>query len=82
MLKSTWSLQLNVITIPNKLNAIIVNIRAQRELKGFTQMYVAIKLKISQTAYSRIESGHSKITVNTLLAIAEILNMQVNKFLN
>ena len=28
---------MDVITIPNKLNAIIFNIHAHRELKGFTQ---------------------------------------------
>jgi len=45
-------------------------------------MYVAAKLKMSQNAYSRIELGRTKLTVNTLLAIAEILNVQVYEFLN
>jgi len=58
------------------------NIRTQREIKGFSQMYVAAKLKMSQNAYSRIELGRTKLTVNTLLAIAEILNVQVYEFLN
>ena len=58
------------------------NIRTQREIKGFSQMYVAAKLKMSQNAYSRIELGRTKLSVNTLLAIAEILNVQVYEFLN
>ena len=69
-------------SIPNKLNAIIFNIRTKRDIKGFSQLYVATKLKMSQNAYSKIELGRTKLTVNTLLAIAEILNMQVCEFLN
>jgi len=69
-------------SIPNKLNAIIFNIRTKRDIKGFSQLYVATKLKMSQNAYSKIELGRTKLTVNTLLAIAEILNMQVIELIN
>ena len=69
-------------SIPNKLNAIIFNIRTQRDIKGFSQLYVATKLKMSQNAYSKIELGRTKLTVSTLLEIAEILNMQVIELIN
>jgi len=69
-------------SIPNKLNAIIFNIRTKRDIKGFSQLYVATKLKMSQNAYSKIELGRTKLTVSTLLEIAEILNMQVIELIN
>jgi len=45
-------------------------------------MDVADQLKISQSAYCRIELGHTKIVVNTLLDIAEILNVKASALIN
>ncbi len=50
------------------------NIRKIREYRNYTQEYLAAKLCISQNAYSKIELGYTKITVDRLLHIAEILD--------
>ncbi|MDO4224272.1 MAG: helix-turn-helix transcriptional regulator [Bergeyella zoohelcum] len=44
-----------------------------RELKNFTQEYMAEKLDISQAAYSKMEKGSVKISEEKLHKIAEIL---------
>lgn len=62
-------------TLNNKVRAVAVNIRKIRESKGFTQDYLAMKLAISQNAYSKIELGYTKITVERLFQIARILEV-------
>jgi len=57
--------------------AIATNIRRKREIRNYTQEYVAYKLNISQNAFSKIELGHTRITVERLLQIAEILGCNV-----
>ena len=64
-------------TLPLKIKAIAANIRNKREFKNYTQEYLAFKLKISQNAYSKIELGYTKITVERLFQIAEILELDV-----
>lgn len=53
------------------------NIRKIREYRNYTQDYLAAKLSISQNAYSKIELGYSKITLDRLFQIAIILNVEV-----
>ncbi|PLW89400.1 helix-turn-helix domain-containing protein [Mucilaginibacter sp.] len=60
-------------TLSNKVKAVAANIRRKRETLNYTQEYLAAKLKISQNAYSKIELGYTKITVERLFQIAEIL---------
>ncbi|SFA41557.1 Helix-turn-helix [Pedobacter suwonensis] len=55
---------------------VAVNIRRVREYRGYTQHYLADKLKITQNAYSKIELGYSELTVGRLFQIAEILNAE------
>jgi transcriptional regulator with XRE-family HTH domain len=50
------------------------NIRNTRINRNYTQDYLAAKLKISQNAYSKIELGRTKVTVEKLLVIADVLN--------
>ena len=61
-----------------KTKYILNNIRKAREVRNYTQDYLAFKLHISQNAYSKIESGLSKMTLVRLLEIAEILQMDIN----
>ena len=61
--------------VAHKVKNVAVNIRRIREIKGYTQEYLAAKLKISQNAYSKIELGYSKITLIRLYAIANILEI-------
>ncbi len=53
------------------------NIRKIREYRNYTQDYLAAKLKISQNAYSKIELGYSKLTIDRLFQIAAILEVEV-----
>jgi transcriptional regulator with XRE-family HTH domain len=65
-------------TISNlKTKTIVSNIRKIREFRNYTQDYLAAKLKISQNAYSKIELGYSSITINRLVEIAEILEVDL-----
>ncbi|WP_237390851.1 helix-turn-helix domain-containing protein [Chryseobacterium sp. KMC2] len=46
-----------------------------RELKNFTQEYMAEKLDISQAAYSKLEKGDIKVSSDKLSQIAKILDV-------
>ena len=48
-----------------------------RELKNFTQEYMADKLEISQAAYSKLEKGDLKMSQDKLNKIAEILDVNL-----
>lgn len=60
-----------------KVKAIAANIRNKREYRNYTQEYLAAKLAISQNAYSKIELGYTKITIERLFQIAEVLGFEV-----
>lgn len=49
-----------------------------RELKDFTQEYMAEQLGITQAAYSKIETGQTKLTPNKISDIAEIFDMDAS----
>ena len=51
-------------------------IKQIRELKNFTQDYVAQKLGLSTRAYSKIETGETQLTINRLNEISAILEVQ------
>jgi len=53
-----------------------------RELKNLTQEYVAEKLGITQAAYSKIESGTTKISYDKLFQISNILDIEIQELLN
>lgn len=61
--------------LENKIRTVTTNIRKIRESKDYTQDYLAVKLAISQNAYSKIELGYTKITVERLFQIAQILEV-------
>jgi transcriptional regulator with XRE-family HTH domain len=65
-----------------KIKAIAAAIRKKREQKNYTQEYLAYKLNISQNAYSKIELGYTKITVERLFQIAEVLEISVGELLD
>lgn len=58
------------------------NIRKIREKKGFSQEYMAHILNISQASYARLENEETKITVDRLQKIAEILETNIIDFFN
>lgn len=51
-------------------------IKKIRELRNYSQEYMAMHLGISQEAYCRLESGQTKIELNRLQKIAEALNVE------
>lgn len=56
-------------------NQLGVKIRQLRELKGFTQDYIANELGISQRAYSKLETNQTRIDWIKITKIAEVLDM-------
>ncbi len=58
------------------------NIKAIRELKNFTQDYVATKLNMSIPGYSNIETGKTDVTLTRLLQIAKVLQIDYLQILN
>lgn len=67
--------------LASKTKAVSGNIRKIREYRNYTQDYLAAKLNISQNAYSKIELGYSKLTVERLFQVADILEIEVSKLL-
>lgn len=51
-------------------------IKRLRELKNYTQEFVASEIKVSQSTYSRIESDSVDITINKLERIASVLGLK------
>lgn len=54
------------------------NLRKLRELKGYSQEYVASQLGISQRAYSKIETNQAKLDWNRLAEIAKIFELETS----
>jgi len=65
-----------------RIKAVAAAIRKRREKRNYTQEYLALKLNISQNAYSKIELGYTKITLERLFQIADILEFDVTDFIN
>ena len=65
-----------------KIKAVAATIRNKREHRNYTQEYLAAKLDISQNAYSKIELGYTKITIERLFQIADVLEYDVADFIN
>jgi transcriptional regulator with XRE-family HTH domain len=65
-----------------KVKKVAANIRKIREYRNYTQEYLAAKLRISQNAYSKIELGHTRITIDRLFRVAAILEVDPIVVLN
>jgi transcriptional regulator with XRE-family HTH domain len=53
-----------------------------RELRNYTQEYVADELGISQNAYSLLENGKTAMRVEQLLVLAKVLDTDPNELLS
>jgi len=58
------------------------NIKNIRELKNFSQEYVAQEIGLSQSSYARIESGATIPKIDRLQRIAEVLDVDLSTLLN
>jgi len=56
-------------------------IKKIRELKNYTQEYMADRLGINQSGYSRLENDTSDISLSQLDKISEIFNMKTEDLL-
>jgi transcriptional regulator with XRE-family HTH domain len=52
-------------------------LRKYRELRNYSQDYVARKMGISQNAYSKIENNITQLTVNHIKLISQILEVSM-----
>ena len=57
-------------------------IKKLRELKNYTQEYMAERLSISQSTYARFEKDDSDITISKLNQIADVLEVRLDDLLN
>lgn len=58
------------------------NIKKLRELKNYTQAYMANQLELSLASYGRIERDDTDITISRLTQIAAILETSLSNILN
>ncbi|MDP2237037.1 MAG: helix-turn-helix transcriptional regulator [Bacteroidales bacterium] len=52
------------------------NLKRMRELRNFSQEYVANQLNISQSNYSRIENGSIKLDIGRLIKLAKLFQVK------
>src|SRR5215831_17015436 len=58
------------------------NIKTIRELKNYTQDYVAGQLQVSIPTYSNIETGKTEVTLTRLQQIAKVFEVDYQQILN
>lgn len=58
------------------------NIRKYREIKGFSQEYMANQLDINQASYAKIENNSTKLTVERLFSISKLLETEITDLLD
>ena len=64
------------------MEKVINKIKEIRKDKGYSHEYMAHLLDISQVAYSKIEKNETKLTVEPLFKIAEILEAKIEEVLD
>lgn len=63
------------------VSSLIGIIRTRRESLNYSQEYLAAKLCISQKTYSKLELQHNKLTVERLLQICDVLEVDIKDLL-
>jgi len=57
-------------------------IKHVRELRNYTQEFMAEMLEVSQSTYARYEKDDGDLTISKLKKIAEILDMKIEDLIN
>jgi len=57
------------------------SIRSVRESRGYSQDYMAEMLQICQSAYANIELGKTTLSVDRLIRICEILDLDIHELI-
>jgi transcriptional regulator with XRE-family HTH domain len=65
-----------------KIENVIKKIAAIRMKKGYTYENMAHELSITPAAYRKTETGETKLTVERLFQISEILNASLSELLD
>ncbi len=63
------------------MTKIAQNIRIQREIKGLSQEYMALKLGMSQNNYSKIELGKVKLNLEVAQKISQLLEIEITELI-
>ena len=58
------------------------NIKNARLFRNYSQDYLAGKLNISQNAYSKLELGYIRVKLESLIVIAEVLEVPINSLID
>jgi len=57
-------------------------IKKMRELRNYTQDYMAIQLNMSQSGYSKIEQDETDVPFSRLIQISKILEIALSDLIN
>ncbi|KQS52793.1 MAG: XRE family transcriptional regulator [Flavobacteriaceae bacterium] len=63
------------------IEKVLNRIKLERFKNGFSQEFVANELKISQSFYSRVESGKNSLTLDLLLKLAALFGIPPEELL-
>lgn len=63
------------------MKTVVENIKKVRKEKGISHDYLAHQLNISQAAYSKLERNDTKLTVERLYKISEVLETPLTELL-
>lgn len=66
---------MNVEIINSRVQAILSDIRTIRLKKGYSQGQCGAMIRVSQNTFSKIESGNLDLTVERLMLIATVLDV-------
>lgn len=64
------------------IKTVATNIKNARLLRNYSQDYLAGKLKISQNAYSKVECGYTRVTLERLSIIADVLQVELKTLID
>jgi len=64
------------------MEIVLENIKKHRKKKGYSHENMANELNISQVAYSKLEKSETKLTVERLYKLADILETTVTELLS
>lgn len=64
------------------IDSILLRIKETRKNKGYTYDTMALELDITPTAYRKIETKETRLTVEKLLQIVDILNTDIEKVMD
>lgn len=65
-----------------QIDSIGLKIKKIRELKNYTQEYMAEQLAISQTTYARFEKEDADLTISKLKKISHLLEITIEELIN